>query len=421
MLCGASLLLCMACEYSDSIGLGLVEEEQFDMIFLDTATVKISTVLFDSLPTSGTGRTLVGYHADETYGTTTAQFFFQVGLDSLGDYPDEDKATYSRTSLVLPYDDYAYYDTTQLQTYYLYRVTEEMEYEDDGSLYNSSRFAYDTTQYIGMLSLHLRPHKDGSVEMPLDDSLGNELFELAREQADLLSSESDFLEQYPGFVLVPDPANTTVVGFGNTTHIKIYYQEGSEEEELVFPVANHIYYTQLVHDRSQTLFAPLQQQSRELAIEETDDQAYLQGGVGTAIRIEFPHLKSLLALGNGVFITEAFLRLNPIKSTFGGDTPLPTDLAVYQVDGLNRIVDTYDATFTLYIDQEFKEDTYYSLPISAFLNTQLSTNQDSEQALLILLPEETYYSTVDRMVVGGESSEDPSVLELFLLKNYRRQ
>ena len=137
------------------------------MVFLDTTTVKISTVLFDSLPTSGTDSVLVGHHADEMFGTITARFFFQVGLDSLDDYPDEDKADYQRISLVLPYGNYSYYDTTQIQTYYLYRVTEDMEYQDDRKLYNNDQFAYDTTKLIGSLSQYLRPHRNGdAVEMP---------------------------------------------------------------------------------------------------------------------------------------------------------------------------------------------------------------------------------------------------------------
>ncbi len=420
--CTSLLLVGSSCEYPDSIGLDLVEEEQFDMVFLDTATVKLSTVLFDSLPTSHTGRLLTGYHADPAFGTIEARAFFQVGLDSLNSFPDEDKAIYSRSSLVLNYDDYAYYDTTQLQTYYLYRVTEDMQYEEETyKLYNTSRFAYDSAAYLGMMSLYLRPHREGYVEIPLDDTLGRELFMLAQEQDDLIEDESDFLNRYKGFVLVPDPQNTMIVGFDSTSHIQVYYQEGVEEETLIFPIADQIYFTQLQQERSHTLFAPLQQQKYELPAVKTGDQAYVQGGIGIALRVEFPYLKSLLTLGQGVFITEAFLQLNPLKGTFGGMTPLPATLSVYQVDGLNRIIDTYDFAFTLYPDEEFKEDTYYSLPVANFLNTQLLTEENNEHALLIVLPEDTYYHTVDRMVVGGPSSEDPSVIELFLLKNYRRQ
>ncbi|WKN42744.1 DUF4270 family protein [Tunicatimonas pelagia] len=416
------VLLFASCEYSDSIGLDFVEEAQFDAVFLDTATVSVSTVLFDSLYTSSTGRLLSGYHTGETFGSIAAQAFFQVGLDSLSVYPDEDHATYDRFTLVLEYDDYAYYDTTQLQTFYLYSVTEDIAYREDGNLYNTSGFAYDTINPIGMISQYIRPHRaGGSIEMSVSDVLGQALFTLAQQQADVLSSESDFLGQYPGFVLVPDLANTAIVGFSNSSHLKLYYQQGGEEQEIVFPIDDHIYFTQLLHDRGQTAFTLLQEQRYELSAGETGHQAFLQGGVGTAIRIEFPYLKSLLALGNGVYVTEAFLKLNPIQDTFDESTPLPTNLSVYRVDGLNRIVSTYDSAFTLYIDQEFKEDTYYSLPVSGFLNDQLSTNVDNENALLIVLPEEFYHATVDRMVVGGALSEEPTLLELFLLKNFRRQ
>src|SRR5882762_11648891 len=52
----------------------------FDISYLDSMTLKVSTVLRDSMVTSNTKRLLVGYQQDEKLGTITSQSIFQVGL-----------------------------------------------------------------------------------------------------------------------------------------------------------------------------------------------------------------------------------------------------------------------------------------------------------------------------------------------------
>src|SRR5882762_9272611 len=52
----------------------------FDISYLDSMSLKVSTVLRDSMVTSNTKRLLVGYHQDEKLGTITSQAIFQVGI-----------------------------------------------------------------------------------------------------------------------------------------------------------------------------------------------------------------------------------------------------------------------------------------------------------------------------------------------------
>jgi hypothetical protein len=222
-----SALFFSSCDEPEAIGLDLIEENQFDLIFLDTMTVKFSTVLFDSLATSTTNRLVVGHWADTTFGTISAKAFFQVGLDSLGDYPDEERAVYDRATFTLYYDDYSYYDTTQLQTYALYPLKEDLEYQDDGKLYNTSYrdytgILYDSTKVLGTLSWYPKPLQHEYVEIPLDDSLGRELFTLAQTQDGTIQSESDFQEKFKGFALLPALEITAIIGLGTRTQIKGY-------------------------------------------------------------------------------------------------------------------------------------------------------------------------------------------------------
>lgn len=421
-----SALFFSSCDEPEAIGLDLIEENQFDLIFLDTMTVKFSTVLLDSVATSTTNRLMVGHRVDTTFGTITAKAFFQVGLDSLGDYPDEERAVYDRATFTLYYDDYSYYDTTQLQTYTLYPLTDDLEYQEDGKLYNTSyrdytASLYDSTKVLGALSWYPKPRQHDYIEIPLDDSLGRELFTLAQSQDDIILSENDFQEKYKGFALLPALENTAIIGLGTRTQIKVYYVEGGEEQSLHFTVGNNIYFSQLTQDRSSTLYAPLTQQRNELPGEATENIVYAQGGIGVGMRVEFPYIKTLLTLGNEVDITDANLILKLNKGSYSGSTHLPQTLAAYQIDGLNRIMGEYSTTFNLYLDQEFKEESYYLIPVTNFLKAQLDHDENNENALLIVLPEDMMGKTVDRIVSRGNIGDNPSQLEAFVLKNLSLQ
>jgi len=416
-----SALLC-SCSFPDPIGLDLIEEDRFDLIYVDTITARFSTVLFDSVATSATGRLLAGHRADTTFGTISANAFFQVGLDSLGSYPHEDRATYDRAALTLYYDDYSYYDTTQQQTFQVFPLINELEYHDDGKLYNTSfqdntGNLYDSTKLLGSFSWHPKPHQENYVEIPLDDSLGRELFRLAQEQNDTIQSESDFQEKYKGFALVPGGQNSAMLGFSNRTGIRVFYEEGGEEKSLQFSVSNNVYFSQVAQDRSTTLYALLTKQRDELPAEVTENTVYLQGGTGVGIRVEFPFIKSLLTLGDELDITDANLMLKLPKGSYSGSTPLPQNLTAYQVDGLNRIVGEYSTAFNLYLDQEFKEESYYLIPVTAFLKAQLAQAENNENALLITLPGDVMGKTTDRIVANGNTGENPSRLEAFVLRN----
>ncbi len=411
-----------SCEEPDSIGLGLIEEEQFDLIYVDTLTVRLSTVLFDSVATSATGRLLAGHRADSIFGTITANAFFQIGLDSLNNYPDEERATYDRAVLTLYYDNYSYYDTIQLQTFQVYPLINELEYRDDGKLYNTSfqdntGNLYDSTKLLGSFSWHPKPHQENYVEIPLDDSLGRELFILAQGQNDTIQSENDFQEKYKGFALVPELQNSAMLGFSNRTGISVYFEEGGEEKSLQFSVSNNVYFSQVVQDRSTTKYAPLTQQRNELPADASDNTVYLQGGTGVGIRVEFPFIKSLLTLSNELDITDANLILKLPKGSYSGSTPLPQNLTAYQVDGLNRIVGEFSTTFNLYLDQEFKEESYYLIPVTGFLKAQLAQAENNENALLITLPGDAMDKTTNRIVANGNTGENSSRLEAFVLRN----
>ena len=89
---------------------------------MDTIKVAASTVLLDSIPTSGTGSILIGGYSDPKLGVLSAEGYIQVGIGDAWD--PADNAIYDSLVLVMNYSGYHYGDTSNAQTFIARRITE---------------------------------------------------------------------------------------------------------------------------------------------------------------------------------------------------------------------------------------------------------------------------------------------------------
>ena len=76
--------LCITCsDDSDNFTIGNdFLESETELRMIDTFTVKLSTVLIDSLPTSSIDSFLVGNYKDDIFGRVSCKSYFEVGLPS---------------------------------------------------------------------------------------------------------------------------------------------------------------------------------------------------------------------------------------------------------------------------------------------------------------------------------------------------
>ncbi|HEX7869977.1 MAG TPA: DUF4270 family protein, partial [Chryseobacterium sp.] len=95
------------------------------VILIDTLTVEMSTINFDSLVTSNKSRVLVGNYDDPLFGKVKSNSYFQLASDSysLISSTDTEAANYvfDSISMILKYDNYYYGDTTKVQTFDIHR------------------------------------------------------------------------------------------------------------------------------------------------------------------------------------------------------------------------------------------------------------------------------------------------------------
>ena len=98
-------------ENSFIIGEGFIKSPA-RMAIVDTCTVEMSTVVQDSVPTSGTGAMLIGNYEDTLYGDAGCSSLFQLGLPYYVNLYDDDY--YDSISLIIHYSGYSYGDTNNL-------------------------------------------------------------------------------------------------------------------------------------------------------------------------------------------------------------------------------------------------------------------------------------------------------------------
>ena len=85
-----SCLTLFACEPSTSeIGSDFFTDGVLDFSYIDSATVKLSTIQIEDLVTSGTNRILVGTHEDDNLGKITAIPFFQISPSGDVNFKDQ--------------------------------------------------------------------------------------------------------------------------------------------------------------------------------------------------------------------------------------------------------------------------------------------------------------------------------------------
>jgi Domain of unknown function (DUF4270) len=298
------LITLAACNNNPSeIGAGFVSGQPFDVSYVDTVNIRTSTITYDSLATSNAGRLLVGHHVDSKLGVITSYPAFQIAPPAFSAL-NPDYTTYTSFSLHLLRDTYSYYDTTQAVTLKVYRLTHKLD------LYNGYRFSGDKFEIdkssppLGTITFLPRPNSKDSVDIPLSEDLGRQLFAMAQNKDVLFNSGFDFEQFFHGLVLIPDTLSSgAFMGFKPQATMRLYYHDNSvyptknPDRYLSFGmISGGLYYNKIDKDRSATKLKDLQKSTDILSTNQTDHELYFQGCAGLAMRLELPYLRNLLYL-----------------------------------------------------------------------------------------------------------------------------
>ena len=385
------------------------------VILIDTLTVEMSTINFDSLVTSNKSRILVGNYDDPLFGKVKSNSYFQLASDSysLISTTDTEAANYvfDSISMILKYDNYYYGDTTKVQTFDIHRLTQKVKPNtDDDSFYNNSALSY-SSESLGTISYKPRPLEKDSINIKMDAAFGEALFQKLKKRE--ITDFDSFKEYLNGLVLIPTTTNSSsVIGFNLSSKVRLYYSkyQGDAEDSFIkdFTVLDATkQFNAISLDKSGTLIQNLPASNSNLSSLLTNNQGYIQSGTGVACRIDFPNIKQLKYISENGAIVDAELILKPVNNSYSDNYPLSDSLQVYVADKLNRISGTLNTSAgkALYAtlnkkSDEFNENVLYSLSVGNFLQKEMLKQSDSRSSLVFTLP--TISKAVNRLVLGDQ-------------------
>jgi hypothetical protein len=356
---------------------------------------------------------LIGSYRDAVFGKVTSHSYLQIGVSGSTDVYDDD--IYDSLNLVILYNQYSFGDTTQSQKISVHKLTEKIELYENDVITSETTFGYDPNP-IGSIIYTPRPHNSqDTLSIKISDAVGRDLFTKLRDNSEIMQSTDQFLNYFYGLVLRADETyEGAIVGFeGGENDVKLilhtrreaYTIEEIDYEFALFAATKQ--FNNFEHDLTTTLLNPLVDQRTELPDAKTGGLAFLQGGTGLMIRVDFPSLAEILMLDRGE-IAEAQLSISPLENSYH-ELALPSQLVLYGADKLNRkteLVRTNQgalATSTLNLDEMYYENTAYVFDVTQYLTAELADAYfDSEKGLLITLPSEDLFN---RLIIDSRNTK----------------
>ena len=389
------------------------------VLLIDTLTVDVSTINFDSLVTSNQSRILIGNYTDPILGKVKSESYLELTPDTynLGSSSDTETVNYvfDSIAMILKYNRYYYGDTTKTQTLNIHQLTQKIKPNiDDDSFYNNSTLTHYSNS-IGSRTFYPRPIGKDSVNIQMDASFGKNLFDKLKNNA--FTSSDEFNDYFRGIVIKPSTANSSnVVGFTTACVMRMYYRQANANSEETytkdFKIADLTkQFNNISLDKTGTIIENLPDSRGKLSSELTNNSAFVQSGTGVACRIDFPFIKQLKYISEKGAIVDAELIIKPIKNSASALYPIKDSLQVYECDHLNRIskiLTNSDGSQMLAklntTPDEFNENIGYKINIGPFLYQEMMKTNGSKSSLIFTFP--NIAKGVNRIVLGNQKNAE---------------
>ncbi|MBI1938584.1 MAG: DUF4270 family protein [Ignavibacteriales bacterium] len=382
-------------------------ESQTNLTLIDTFSVSLSTVIQDTLVTSGTGSMLIGNYSDAVFGKVTCSSYSQIGIpDNSGSIDNDD--VYDSLSLVISYNKYFYGDTTGSQKISVHQLTEKIKLDDNDVITSGTEFNCDA-EPIGSIIYTPQPNNTiDTLTIRISDRIGLDLFDKLKSKSEFIADDESFINYFHGLVLKADDSyEGSIIGFSAADLKLVLYTSRYEETDVEeinyeFPLNNSVkQFNNIKHDFSSTQLNSLVEQRSEQSSDKTEGHSFLQGGVGLFVKVKFPTLPEIFLKERGT-IMKAQLLLAPLKGSYDS-FDLPTDLILYKSDKLNQRTYAH-STSTLNVDELYHEETNYTFDITSYLTNEFADNYiDPGQGLLIMLPNDEHHKTLERLILDSKN------------------
>lgn len=387
------------------------------VVVIDTCTVNVSSVLLDSIPTSGGDYIFAGRYRSDNWGETRASTY--ITFKKTTDYsynPDlKIRAVLDSMMLILRPDSMLLGDTTKLMKLNIHRIREEVELNDEGYLYGHSSFTYDAEPFH-VESYYPKPRRGRELEIRLPDEMGNEFLQKLVNNDDDMETDYDFRKYFRGIVLTGDDSSEALLAFKANTdsmcRMVIYYhtieQDRYEREATFFPDRS-LLFTQVESDRTGTPLDGITYVDNEISSFNSNNLAFVEGLTGIYTKIEFPYLNRIQELGNHGTVVSATLRVYPLHGSHERQnySEVPQKLQMYVSNEKHvttgSITDSNDQmqTGSLQFEEQLPDETYYTYDVTDFIKGQVG--KIGVNKLHLQMIGENYGYTLRNLVIGNQS------------------
>lgn len=435
--CLGAVLALSSCDDPNDLGLELVEDNVSGK-FVDTLTVNVSTVLLDSIYTSGTGSLLVGQYTTPNAGALSASTFFQLGVGSTSTIAGD--AKYDSLKLIMPLSGGYYGDTTNTVTLNIFELSTDLKLRELPTVYPVERpvsyFFRSTALYnksktgikpdaLTSYTFAPRPVSKDTLRIPMPNTLGQMWFDMRVAGDEQLKETSTFTPFFKGLNITAT-AGKSVLNFAPTgTLVRLYYSEPSTsggarvKKTLDFPLTNsNLQYNKFSSDFTGSSLDGIKQ-SKELAASTTNEVSVAQAGAGLMIKLDIPHLDKLKQQLKPEFINKAVLIVEPSRSiatTY--PYPVPTSVTLYETGSngvrYSPIPFDYDTqgnpiTSSFIKNSETATDGRYEFSITEHLIRRLRDERITNQPFYLAPSPSAFNTTASRLVVGAQNKNIKNV------------
>lgn len=417
---GLITVVCISSCTRNTIEFGTVPENNYTRLaYIDTVSVRLSTVLQDSFATGGASSFLWGKYKDPYLGVVTAKSFFQLDRPSaLPDIPVT--AFYDSIVFIVRPDEYYYGDTTRTQTFYVHELAQAIVPANNNLLYNTSNVAVKPVE-LGRKTIRVRPVTDDSISIRLSDVKGLELFDKLKQKHADVSGADAFLNYFKGISLATHADDTTAVyglaGGAGAMVMRVHYHTtipNQQRHYIDFPsLANELAFNQLLTNRTGTGIVPGISGLTEIPSSQTGNNSFSQPGTGLRLKLSFPTLKGIMLTENYVRLLKAELIVRPAFLSYDRSKyPLPGSMFLAYTDNTNiaggAMTDSTGATMYAapVIDDIYGQNTYYRFNITSYIGELLQTPANEKYGLYMMDKAAASALRISRLVAGAMGNEN---------------
>jgi hypothetical protein len=423
-----------------------------EVITIDTFKMKSSTVLLDSVITSGFPSFVFGRYEDKFLGDIHADVYATMSLGGAFVKPKKVIAG-SEVRIPIQFDSIAfiaytnkryYGDTLKIQNIEFKRVIEDMELPTNKNTFHREQTFKVDPQTIWKGDFNLKPVKQSNYNKEKDENrekylskgiylsmksseaiqLGKDIVKLVNDEDVIVEENAKWNKYFKGLLIKAGANNTAMFYFtpNERCKIRVYYSDTAYEDKGKmkfhdFPITTAFHkstgFVNYYSDRSKTpnKLDRLVKQKYKLESELTDNLAFVQGGLGLYTKIKMPKVEDLNTLGISGGLLKAEMLLYPKKDSYDDEMyKLPTNpMVVFRSNRNNdfkQVLPNSAASGALSLvfrqNVNNKSESYYSIDMTNYVNQLIVGGQEYHEAILIGFDGKQVGNTYDRLIFEND-------------------